>query len=79
MMKKQDLFKIIIDICNNVLLSEKDSHTIIHLPEFTAEEWKELLAQTSMHGMLPILIHFFEILGVSGHVVKYFNEPHQSL
>lgn len=58
-MDKQALFKVIIEICNSVLLPEK-GNTDIHLPEFTAKDWNELFAQASLHGMLPTLIHFFE-------------------
>ena len=58
-MDKQALFKVIIEICNSVLLPEK-SNAEIHLPEFTINDWNELFAQASLHGMLPTLIHFFE-------------------
>jgi len=58
-MEQQDLLKIIIAICDKVLLPDK-SNSDATIPELTIDEWNELLVQASKHGMLPTVIHFFE-------------------
>lgn len=50
----------LVGICNQVLLSDNDNSVDITLPEMTLDEWEELFNQASLHGLLPVVIKYFE-------------------
>ena len=59
-MKRKDLAKIAVGLCNKVLLK----HERPELPEMTAKEWDKMLNFASMQGILPIIIQIFDKLTV---------------
>ena len=59
-MNKQEQINIIVEICNYVLLSGRNSYSDYQLPDLSTEEWKELLTCATVHGMLPTVTQVFE-------------------
>ena len=55
-----NLFEYLISICNQMLLSDNKDSSDSLLQEMSLSEWKELFSMASMHGVLPIVIQYFE-------------------
>ena len=55
-----NLFEYLVSICNQMLLSDKKDSSEFLLPEMPIGDWKELFSMASMHGVLPIVIQYFE-------------------
>lgn len=51
------LIEVIRCICNKVLLDQNKEITV---PELSLKEWNDLFSLASLHGMLPVLMKFFE-------------------
>ena len=54
---QKKLIEVICCICNKILF---DQNKEITLPDLSLKEWNDMFSLASVHGMLPILIKFFE-------------------
>ena len=54
---QKKLIEVIRCICNKVLLDQDKEITV---PELSLKEWNDLFSLASLHGMLPVLMKFFE-------------------
>lgn len=67
---QQKLMNVIISMCNDILLAEKNTSCEHELPELSAKEWDALLSISSIHGVLPIVMQFFEGKKVEDKALK---------
>ena len=60
MKKQKALIEIIVRICAQVLFKDETWASNIQLPELSVGDWEKTLSMASLHGVLPIVMQFFE-------------------
>ena len=60
MKKQEELIEIIVGICTQVLFKDETWASDEILTELSVGEWEQLLSTASLHGVLPIVMEFFE-------------------
>jgi len=54
---RKKLLEVICSICNKILL---DQDKEVAIPDLSLKDWEVLFSQAAVHGMLPVLMKFFE-------------------
>ena len=60
----------LVGICNHVLLSGNDNSVDILFPEMALDDWKDFFNQASQHGLLPIVIKYFESRAIENNSLR---------
>ena len=60
MKKQEELIEIIVRICAHVLFKDETWASDIQLPELSVGDWEKTLSMASLHGVLPVVMQFFE-------------------
>lgn len=77
-------FEHLVGICNHILLTGNSDDSEFVLPEMFSEEWIKLLSMASLHGMLPVVMSFFETRRIEHQelrtiVIKWFGMAQMSI
>ena len=60
MKKQEEQIEIIVKICAQVLFKNETWASDIQLPELSVGDWEKTLSMASLHGVLPVVMQFFE-------------------
>ena len=60
MKKQEELIETIVRICAQVLSIDETWASDENLTELSVGDWERLLSTASLHGVLPVVMHFFE-------------------